>query len=251
MTNDKTPPQVAEVALRDLPIAVSKTAAMRYLAEQAGHGYVFFQQGIVPGEKAVALFEKFDRLYNVLATRGAREHAKVKGRSRARLVMYPCDKPEEGFHFWLLSTQGEGALIAAANTRDARFPVSRLTWGAQYELVGRPVNGRKGLRHVWTWVMAEVTFKGWQERLQSAAGRATPSAGGNLEPLRIRLQMLRKVGGFQGINRQKLQLVQALNVSKATFDELHMKNLGSVVDKSLPVFSETVTLRTAVRAQRA
>jgi len=76
------------VTPRDLPVPLTKGAAMRYLAELAGHGYVLFQHGEVPRDKALTLVEKFDIRYRVLAPRGAREHARACGRSVARLVMY-------------------------------------------------------------------------------------------------------------------------------------------------------------------
>jgi hypothetical protein len=58
----------------DLPVALTKSAAMRYIAETVGHGYFLFQSGSVPASKLPYLIEKFDKEYRVLATRGMRDN---------------------------------------------------------------------------------------------------------------------------------------------------------------------------------
>jgi hypothetical protein len=57
---------------RELQVPVTKTAAMRYIAECAGHGYVLYQAGVIDAAKAQALVERLADAYGVLATRGAR-----------------------------------------------------------------------------------------------------------------------------------------------------------------------------------
>jgi hypothetical protein len=92
----------------DLPVALTKSAAMRYIAETVGHGYFLFQSGSVPAVKLLRLIEKFDREYRVLATRGMRDNDRIRGRSCARLIVFPkvsfpVEKFEGEWIFWLLA----------------------------------------------------------------------------------------------------------------------------------------------------
>lgn len=237
------------VTPRDLPVPLTKGAAMRYLAELAGHGYVLYQHGEVPRDKALALVEKFDIRYRVLAPRGAREHARACGRSVARLVMYPKDGDSSMWLFWLLATEGEGLLTVESSTRDARVPATRLAWGEQYELVARPVQRRGvGLRYVWTWVLSDTAYAGWQARLKTAAGRVRSSKERKTTWLDEQVEFLRKVPGFQGINRQKRALILGADIPAEHHSRLNLRNLGSVVDKRLAVFADGRTIRALTAA---
>jgi hypothetical protein len=233
-----------ETTQRDLPVPVTKAAALRYLAESVGHGYVLFQHGEVPLLKALALVEKFDDLYAVLATRGARDYARSKGRSCARLVMFPKDGDTSTMLFWLMATEGEGTLPAVGNTYDARVPGARLSWGDQYELVSRPVRRRTGeLRYIWTWVLTESSYRGWQDRLRTAAGRVRSSKERKPDFLVQQLEFLRKMPGFNGINRQKRALILGAEIPAEFHTSLNLRTLGGVVGKKLAVFSEDRTVR--------
>lgn len=244
----------------DLLVPTTKTAAMRYLAETAGYGYCLFQQGEVRAEKAVSLLMKFEQRYRVQASRGMRDHARSRGVSCARLVMFPQDGGDVWL-FWLLASPGTGDLPAEASTQDARNPATRLRWLDQYELVARPVQRRapKGepasstsggrLHHVWTWVMSASCFEGWRARLETAAGRARSSEAHRSDYLIQQIELLRRVPGFHGINRQKRALVLAANISRELHEQLQLRNLGTVVNKSLPVFDATRTLRSAIVAR--
>lgn len=244
----------------DLLVPTTKTAAMRYLAESAGYGYCLFQQGEVGAEKALSLLTKFEQRYRVLASRGMRDHARSRGMSCARLVMFPKDDGAVWL-FWLLASPGTGDLPSEASTQDARSPATRLRWLDQYELVARPVQRRtpKGqpglptaggrLHHVWTWVMSAACFEGWSGRLETAAGRARSSEAHRSDYLVQQIELLRKVPGFHGINRQKRSLVLAANIPRELHEQLQLRNLGTVVNKSLPVFDATRSLRSAIVAR--
>jgi len=243
---------MSPIAPRDLPVPLTKGAAMRYLAELAGHGYVLYQHGEVPTDKALALVEKFDIRYRVLAPRGAREHARACGRSVARLVMYPKDGDASTWLFWLMATEGEGLFPTESNTRDARVPATRLAWGEQYELAARPVQRRGiGLRHVWTWVLSDAAYAGWQSRLKTAAGRVRSSKERKTAWLDEQVEYLRRVPGFQGINRQKRALILGADIPAEHHARLNLRNLGSVVDKRLPVFADGRTIRAMTAAALA
>jgi len=163
--------------------------------------------------------------------------------------MFPKDGDAATWLFWLLATEGEGLIPIESSTRDARNPETRLTWAAQYELVARPVQRRGiGLRHVWTWVMSESSYAGWKSRLKTAAGRVRSSAERKSAYLDEQVEFLRKVPGFQGINRQKRSLIVGADIPSEHHARLHLRNLGSVVDKRLPVFAEGRTVRSLASA---
>lgn len=148
-----------------------------------------------------------------------------------------------------MGTVGEGPLPSAGNTRDARLPESRLKWGDQYELVSRPVRRRSGeLHHVWTWVFTRASYEAWQERLKKAAGRVRSSKERKPDYLVQQIDFLRKVPGFQGINRQKRELVLGADIPAAFHSSLNLRSLGSVVDKKLAVFAPGNTLMAMTQA---
>jgi len=234
----------------DLPVALTKSAAMRYIAETVGHGYFLFQSGSVPAAKLPRLIEKFDREYRVLATRGMRDNDRIRGRSCARLIVFPkvsfpVEKSEGEWIFWLLATEGGGPLPAEKSTMDARNKVTRLRWEGQYELVSRPVRRRNGdLDYVWTWVFQESFLERWKRVFAKAAGRVRSSKERKPQYLIKLVTSLRNVPGFHGINRQKKALVIGADISKQWHDELNLKYLGSVVNKVLPIFASERTVGT-------
>ena len=232
----------------DVPVAVTKTAAMRYIAEAAGHGYHLFQTGVVPAKKVLPLIEKFDRQYRVLATRGMRDNDRSRGRSCARLILfpkdcYPVERPDREWLFWLMATDGAGTLADEKCTREARAPSTRLPWLTQYELVSRPVRRRNGdLDHVWTWVLQDAFMARWRHALHKAAGRVRSSRERKPDYLIKLLTSLRRVPGFQGINRQKKALIISADIPRTWHEKLNLKLLGTVVNKSLAVFSPERTV---------
>lgn len=232
----------------NLNIAVTKTAAMRYIAEAAGHGYCLFQTGIVSAEKVLQLIEKFDKQYRVLATRGMRENDRSRGRSCARLVLFPKDNhpvehPEREWLFWLMATDGAGTLVGEKCTLDARSPATRLPWLKQYHLVSRPVRRRNGeLAYVWTWVMQEDYIARWRHVLSKAAGRVRSSKERKPDFLIKLVESLRRTPGFQGINRQKKALIINADIPRTWHAELNLQLLGTVVNKSLPIFNPERTV---------
>lgn len=223
-------------------VAVTKTAAMRYIAETAGHGYHLFQSGTVPAGKVLQLIRKFDESYRVLATRGMRDNDRLRGRSCARLVFFPKvsfpeEKPEREWLFWLMATEGVGELTKEKRTMDAREPASRLGWENQYTLVSRPVRRRNGdLDYVWTWVLQERFISRWHHAFKKAAGRVRSSTERKPDYLIKLIASLRRLPGFQGINRQKKAIIIGADIPHHWHTELNLKLLGTVVNKALPVF---------------
>lgn len=229
-------------------VAVTKTAAMRYIAETAGHGYHLFQSGVVPAAKVLQLIRKFDDSYRVLATRGMRDNDRLRGRSCARLVLFPRvsspeEKPEREWLFWLMATEGVGELSKEKRTMDAREPASRLSWEKQYALVSRPVRRRNGdLDYVWTWVLQDVFIARWRHAFAKAAGRVRSSRERKPDYLIKLVTSLRRLPGFQGINRQKKALITGADIPRNWHTELNLMLLGTVVNKALPVFHPERTI---------
>lgn len=223
-------------------VAVTKTAAMRYIAETVGHGYHLFQSGTIPAVKVLQLIRKFDESYRVLATRGMRDNDRMRGRSCARLVLFPKvsfpnEKPEGEWLFWLMATEGVGELTKEKRTVDAREPASRLGWENQYTLVSRPVRRRNGdLDYVWTWTLQEGFLSRWRHAFAKAAGRVRSSRERKPDYLIKLVTSLRRLPGFQGINRQKHAIIVGADIPRHWHTELNLKLLGTVVNKALPVF---------------
>lgn len=238
----------------DLPVAVTKTAAMRYLAETAGHGYVLHQSGTVPAAKLLHLIEKLDARYRILATRGMRDNDRLRGRSCARLVVFPKAygaTPEGGttWLFWLMATEGTGPLPLETKTRDSRHPSYRLRWLDQYELVSRPVRRRTGeLTHVWTWVFQDAFLDRWRRVFKKAAGRVRSSVERKPDYLIKLVASLRRVPGFHGINRQKRALILGADIPCGLHTSLELRRLGTIVNKAMPIFDRHRTVRTLMAA---
>lgn len=239
----------------DLPVALTKSAAMRYIAETVGHGYFLFHCGSVPAAKLLRLIEKLDREYRVLATRGMRDNDRIRGRSCARLIVFPkvsfpVEKSEGEWIFWLLATEGHGPLPAEKNTMDARNKETRLRWEGQYELVSRPVRRRNGdLDYVWTWVFQEPFLERWKRVFAKAAGRVRSSKERKPHYLIKLVTALRNVPGFHGINRQKKALIVGADIPRCWHIELNLKFLGKVVNKALLVFIAGRTVAALLNTQ--
>lgn len=235
-------------------IAITKTAAMRYIAETVGHGYYLYQFGEVPAGKVLQLIYKFDEKYQILATRGKRDNDRRHGRSCARLVLFPkesspIERPEKDWIFWLLATEGEGDFPVQKATSDTRQPESRITWGKQYKLVSRPVRKRNGEQaYVWTWAMQEEHYERWKQAFHKAAGRVRSSKQRQSNYLLKLVNSLRRVPGFNGINRQKRALITNANLPTIWRTDLNLQTLGTVVNKGLKIFDKSRTVDTLLRA---
>ena len=105
-----------------------------------------------------------------------------------------------------------------------------------------------GTRYVWTWILSETAYAGWESRLRTAAGRVRSSKERKASFLDEQIEFLRRVPGFHGINRQKRALILAADLPAEHHARLNLRHLGSVVDKRLPVFAEGRTLRMLARS---
>jgi hypothetical protein len=152
-------------------------------------------------------------------------------------VSFPEERPERDWLFWLMATDGDGDFAREKRTMDARQPASRLSWEKQYNLVSRPVRRRNGdLDYVWTWVLQEGFLARWHHAFKKAAGRVRSSRERKPDYLIKLLASLRRLPGFQGINRQKSAIINGAEIPRHWHTELNLKLLGTVVNKALPVF---------------
>lgn len=231
----------------ELLVPVTKSAAMRYIAETVGYGYYLHQSGAIPASKVLGVIEKMESKYRVLASRGTRDNDRLRGRSCSRLVVFPQTEELGGLWlYWLLGTEGEGVFTTENGVLDARQPGQRLRWEDQYELVARPVcrRGSGQVHYVWTWVFTEHMRGRWDRAFKRAAGRVRSSQEKKPSYLISLVENLRKVPGFHGLNKQKLAILKTADIPKAYHDELDLGRLGTVVNKALPVFDPKRTVGT-------
>lgn len=228
----------------------SQAAALRYLLECVENGYCHYVRGSLSAAKAAGFADKMSRLYPILATRGARQWAKSKGKANVRLVIFPTLEDPTIFHYFLLATDGTGEIHEREPLTDARNPASRLQfwklydkgYAPAYELVGRPVKGHNGATHRWTWVISEFLLTKMAGWLARGAARARSSHAKKADYLYRAIQGLRAMPGFNGIRQQKRQLVQNTDIPQEFVDAANLDRLGGYVDKALTVFNPERTL---------
>ena len=126
------------------PIATSKTAALSRVLDGVSRGYTRYIGGVTTADKAIAVANKFHKLYGIGCTPALRITRKGKGQANTLLVMYwPAGAAQ--VDWLLLATPGTGLI----ETRERLLEVTgkpRLQW-LGYELL------RYGARGVtrWTW----------------------------------------------------------------------------------------------------
>lgn len=228
----------------------SQAAALRYLLECVENGYYHYARGSLSASKAAGFAEKMSGLYPILASRGARQWSKSKGKANVRLVIFPTLEDPTLLHYFLLASDGTGEIHEREQLTDARTPAGRLQfwklykkgYAPAYELVARPVKGHKGATHRWTWVMSEFLFAKMAGWLETGAARARSSQSKKADYLYKAIQGLRAMPGFKGIRQQKRQLVQNTDMPQEFVDAANLDRLGGYVDKALTVFSPERTL---------
>jgi hypothetical protein len=228
----------------------SQAAALRYLLECVENGYYHYTRGSLSARKVAGFAVKMAGLYPILATRGARQWSKSQGRANVRLVIFPTLEDPTMFHYFILATEGTGDIHEREQLSDARNPAGRLQfwklydkgYAPAYELVARPINGRNGVTHRWTWVMSDFLFRKMGEWLARGAARARSSHAKRADYLFRAIQGLRAMPGFNGIRQQKRQLVQSTDMPQEFVDAATLDKLGGYVDKALTIFNPSRTL---------
>lgn len=237
-------------AVDQILVPNSQAAALRYILECVENGYFHYVRGSLSASKVDGFAEKMAELYPILATRGARQWAKSKGKANVRLVIFPAIEDPTMFHYFILATDGTGEIHEREQLSDARNPSRRLQfwklydkgYAPAYELVGRPVKGRKVTTHRWTWVMSAFLFAKMAEWLAKGAARARSSQSKKSDYLYKAIQGLRAMPGFSGIRLQKRLLVQCTDMPQEFVEAANLDRLGGYIDKALTVFSQERTL---------
>ena len=177
------------------PISTSKTAALSRVLDGVSRGYTRCIGGVTTPEKAVAVANKFHRLYGIGCTPAQRITRKSKGLANALLVLYWPDGAAQ-VHWLLLATPGTGLI----GEREKLLEVTgkpRVQW-LGYELV------RYGARGVtrWTWRRPKAAMADWYALLGEHLKRRDTGALVDI------LAAIARQPGFHGVREQSRALCQ-------------------------------------------
>lgn len=177
------------------PVATSKTAALSRVLDGVSRGYTRNICGVTTPEKAVAVANKFHRLYAIGCPPAQRSTRKAKGLANALLVLYWPEGAAQ-VRWLLLATPGTG-LIGEREKLLAVTGKPRLAW-LGYELV------RYGARGVtrWTWRRPKAEMADWHALLGEQLKRHDTGAVGDI------LAAIARQPGFHGVREQSWALCQ-------------------------------------------
>jgi len=169
------------------------TAVMQRMLHRVSHGYYYWASGEVPATKALQLASKFAALYAVDINDRQRAYARSKGKANAALFFYPIHNSNR-LRWWLLVTDGTGAVHQRERLRDTRKRNERLAWDTQYEVAR---GNRKGKSTPsWTWRMTPTCEDVWKKRLKKASTSSDDSL------MRQAVWSLYRTPGFAGNRKQ-------------------------------------------------
>lgn len=175
------------------PIARNKTAALARVLDTLPKGYNRWTAGTVKPDKAIALANKFHRLYGIGLTPGQRLLRKHNGQANTLLVLFwPQDATE--VHWLLMATPGSG-LEAERWVEATAKP--RLLW-LGYELVRHALRGKL----VWTWRRPKAQMAELHALLNEHLRNKHYNAVGAL------LERAAHQPGFHGVREQSWTLFQ-------------------------------------------
>lgn len=177
-----------------------KTVLMQRLIDSFIRGYHWHTSGIISRDKLQDLERKFAEKYGTDLNKNQRAYRRKKGMAISRLFFLE-QSHEEGILWWLLATDGEGAIHQEEKLRDARDRRGRIRMGGDYELVRVTKPGRSGVRGVATWRMTKEREKKWRARIVSACNRMTD------KDIKEIMHSLYRTPGFSGIRKQVGSLV--------------------------------------------
>jgi hypothetical protein len=177
------------------PIATSKTAALSRVLDGVSRGYTHYISGTTAPDKAIAVANKFHRLYGIGCTPAQRITRKAKGLANALLVLYrPAGAAQ--VDWLLLATPGTG-LIAEREKLLEVTGKPRLRW-LEYELT------RYGARGVtrWTWRRPKGEMADRYVRLGEHLKRRDIGAVADI------VAAIARQPGFHGVREQSWALCQ-------------------------------------------
>lgn len=179
------------------PIARNKTSALARVLDALPKGYTRWTAGTVKPDKAIALANKFHRLYGVGLTPAQRLTRKHHGQANTLLVLYwppVTDEVNSVVHWLLMATPGSG--LEAERWFEATAK-PRLLW-LGYELVRQPKRGQTA----WTWRRPKAQMAELYSMLNEHLRKHHHNA------VRALLERVAHQPGFHGVREQSWALCQ-------------------------------------------
>ena len=179
--------------MQDFPVYRYKTTTMQRIQQLSIRGYHWYTSGKVPHNKAQKLVDKFDELYGIGCNENQRSYRRSKGIANAKLLLYPI-KDSKTFYWWLLVTDGTGAVHKKEKLSEVVGASDRLQWADEYELVWMTREGKKDL--VITWRMTKKNITAWHFRIKASVRKRST------EDFRQALWSLQRAPGFSEVRNQ-------------------------------------------------
>ncbi|BAZ94618.1 uncharacterized protein FOKN1_2241 [Thiohalobacter thiocyanaticus] len=190
-----------EIGMYDPQIYLHKSIVMQRLLDAVCRGYVRHTAGVVPAHKAPRLAEKFAQCYSVHRNANQRAYARRKGQANARLFILVNSEAPTQLLWWLLATEGEGAVHGLERLRHARNARGRVRVGDDYELIRRTRRRDKGGGAVWSWRMTRECYSQWRERIIQASRRSVSTE------INRAVRSLYRTPGYSGVRDQVGKLI--------------------------------------------
>lgn len=174
---------------------------MQVLQLAVSRGFTRWTGGRVRYDRAEGLVGKFKELYAANPDRALDMRLRRAGHARSRLVLYPQDR-EIHFSWWLLVSEGTGAVVRREKLADATDRRQRITL-REWELLRMPKRQAKE-SVAWTWRLPEKVFR---DRLAHACAVATHDSPHQAQAL---LAAMAQWPGFHGISHQRRDIQEAM-----------------------------------------
>jgi hypothetical protein len=178
---------------------------MQVLQLAVSRGFTRWTGGRVRYDRAEGLVAKFEELYAANPDRAQDMRLRRAGHARSRLVLYPQDR-EIHFSWWLLVSEGTGAVVQREKLADATDRKQRITL-RDWELLRMPKRQAKE-SVAWTWRLPEKVFR---DRLAHACAVATHDSPHQAQTL---LAAMAQWPGFHGISHQRRDIQEAMAAAR-------------------------------------
>ena len=135
-------------------IATSQIAAQQYLLRMIPRGYWYWLSGTCSTLDELKMrAEKYAEFYGTNLSPSKRAYQKSKGLASALMVAcpLPTEVMEDGYQWFLIATDGDGAIRDNKKMKDARVNAGRITWGEDYVLYQANRSREHGGGEHWSW----------------------------------------------------------------------------------------------------
>lgn len=137
-------------------MATSQIAAQQYLLRMIPRGYWHWIGGTCSSLDELKMrAEKYAEFYGTDLSPSKRAYRKSKGLASA--LMVACKLPNEvlegGYQWFLIATDGDGAIRDNKKMKDARVNAGRIKWGEDYVLYEATRPREHGGGTHWSWFM--------------------------------------------------------------------------------------------------